>query len=150
MREHMELRVLQTAEYILETKTTVREAAKRFHVSKSTVHKDMGERLLELEPSLYADVRKVLEQNKAERHLRGGLATREKYKVVAKIKDIRPKRDRGENIACPAPPRARASRLKAQSQSLYHNCEKPARCGIYGSRAGKPSEESSPPKLPSM
>jgi len=87
MREHMELRVLQTAEYILERKTTVREAAKRFHVSKSTVHKDMGERLMELEPSLYADVRGVLEQNKAERHLRGGLATREKYRIVAKMKD---------------------------------------------------------------
>ena len=87
MREYMELRVLQTAEYILEKKTTVRDAAKRFHVSKSTVHKDMGERLMELDPSLYADIRKILELNKAERHLRGGLATREKYKVVAKIKD---------------------------------------------------------------
>ena len=98
MREHMELRVLQTAEYIQEKKTTVREAARRFHVSKSTVHKDMGERLLELDPSLYADILKVLEQNKAERHLRGGLATREKYKVVARIQEMRPKRNMGENM----------------------------------------------------
>lgn len=89
MREHMELRVLQTAEYIVETKATVRDAAKRFHVSKSTVHKDMGERLIELNRSLHADVRKILEQNKAERHLRGGFATREKYIALYKLKDAK-------------------------------------------------------------
>lgn len=93
MREHMELRILQTAEYILEKKTTVRDAAKRFNVSKSTVHKDMGERLKELDRSLYADIRKVLEQNKAERHLRGGFATREKYKTIAGVKLLKNKKE---------------------------------------------------------
>lgn len=92
MREHMELRVMQTAEYILEKKTTVRNAAKRFHVSKSTVHKDMGERLMELDRSLYAEIREILEQNKAERHLRGGFATREKYRIAAKVRGGRPKK----------------------------------------------------------
>ncbi len=88
MRDYMELRVLQTAEYIVEKKATVREAAKLFHVSKSTVHKDMGERLHELDRSLFNDVREVLDQNKAERHLRGGNATREKYKYVENIKNL--------------------------------------------------------------
>lgn len=88
MREYMELRVLKTAEYIVENKSTVREAAKLFRVSKSTVHKDMGERLAELDRSLYQDVRKVLDVNKAERHLRGGYATREKYKNVEKMKKM--------------------------------------------------------------
>lgn len=89
MREQMELRILQTAEYIVDTKATVRDAAKRFHVSKSTVHKDMGDRLIELDRSLYIDVRKILEQNKAERHLRGGFATREKYIAICKLKELK-------------------------------------------------------------
>lgn len=88
MRDHIELRVLKTAEYIVENGTTVRETAKVFRVSKSTVHKDMGDRLAELDRTLYQDVRHVLDNNKAERHLRGGYATREKYKNVGKAKNM--------------------------------------------------------------
>ncbi len=88
MREYIELRVLKTAEYIVENKATVRETAKLFKVSKSTVHKDMGERLMELDTSLFQDVRLVLDQNKAERHLRGGNATREKYKHVETLRKM--------------------------------------------------------------
>jgi len=67
---------------------TVREAAKVFGVSKSTVHKDMHERLKELDSSLFHDVRQVLGVNKAERHLRGGRATREKYKHIEYLKNM--------------------------------------------------------------
>ena len=67
-------------EYIAETHETVRQAAKHFQVSKSTVHKDVTERLKLINRQLYGEVKHVLEKNKAERHLRGGLATREKYK----------------------------------------------------------------------
>ena len=88
MRDHIELRVLKTAEYIVENGTTVRDTAKVFKVSKSTVHMDMGERLTELDRTLFEDVRRVLEFNKAERHLRGGHATREKYKHVEKLKNM--------------------------------------------------------------
>lgn len=89
MHEYMELRILQTAEYIITKKATIREAAKVFHVSKSTVHKDMGSRLQKVNRSLYTDVRRVLEQNKSERHIRGGLATREKYVSIGrKMKSI--------------------------------------------------------------
>ena len=66
--------------YIIENKTTVRAAAKRFGVSKSTVHKDLTERLVHVNPGLYRQVRALLDLNKAERHIRGGLATRRKYK----------------------------------------------------------------------
>lgn len=72
-------RVLTIGGYIAETNATVREAAAFFGVSKSSVHKDMTERLEDYSPSLYKKVRAVLDRNKAERHLRGGLATREKY-----------------------------------------------------------------------
>ncbi|MBQ3068447.1 MAG: sporulation transcriptional regulator SpoIIID [Clostridia bacterium] len=74
-----EERVKRVAVYILETGATVRAAATHFGVSKSTVHKDVNERLRRLQPSLFTAVRKVLELNKAERHIRGGLATKEKY-----------------------------------------------------------------------
>ena len=67
------------AEYIIGTGDTVRAAASKFGISKSTVHKDITERLEKLNPSMYKDVKRVLEQNKAERHLRGGEATRQKY-----------------------------------------------------------------------
>ena len=67
-------------EYICETGATVRAAAKVFGVSKSTVHKDVTERLLKDEPSLYREVKAVLEKNKSERHIRGGMATKRKYK----------------------------------------------------------------------
>ena len=79
MKDYIEERVLELANYIVNTNSTVRAAAKKFRVSKSTVHKDITERLLELNPSLTLEVKNVLENNKAERHLRGGMATREKY-----------------------------------------------------------------------
>ena len=79
MKDYIEERVLDIAGYIIESNSTVREAAKRFGVSKSTVHKDVSERLTQLNPALAQEVRKVLDVNKAERHIRGGLATREKY-----------------------------------------------------------------------
>ncbi len=88
MRDAIELRALKVAEHIVETRSTVREAAKLFRISKSTVHKEMGDRLLKLDGSLYLDVRQVLEFNKAERHLRGGIATREKYKHVEEMKTM--------------------------------------------------------------
>ena len=79
MKDYIEERVLELAHYIISTNATVRTAAPKFRVSKSTVHKDITERLLELNPSLAAEVKTVLENNKAERHLRGGMATKEKY-----------------------------------------------------------------------
>ncbi len=80
MKDYIEERVLELARYIIDTKSTVRCAANKFRVSKSTVHKDVTERLLEINPGLAQEVKEVLENNKAERHLRGGMATREKYK----------------------------------------------------------------------
>ena len=79
MKDYIEERVLELAHFIVETNSTVRAAAKKFRVSKSTVHKDVTERLLEINPGLAAEVKNVLDNNKAERHLRGGMATREKY-----------------------------------------------------------------------
>ncbi|MDE5966611.1 MAG: sporulation transcriptional regulator SpoIIID [Lachnospiraceae bacterium] len=79
MREYIEERALQIGQYIIESNATVRQAAKRFGVSKSTVHKDVTERLAAVNQSLATEVKKVLDVNKAERHLRGGEATREKY-----------------------------------------------------------------------
>ena len=66
--------------YIIENKSTVRAAAAQFGISKSTVHKDITERLVKVNPALYRQVRELLDLNKAERHIRGGLATRRKYK----------------------------------------------------------------------
>lgn len=65
--------------YIIETKSTVRQTAKKFNISKSTVHKDVAERLEKVNPHLASEAKKVLEQNKEERHIRGGLATKLKY-----------------------------------------------------------------------
>ena len=67
------------AEFIVENRSTVRAAAKHFKISKSTVHKDITEKLPEISPSLYSEVKQVLETNKRERHIRGGLATKHKY-----------------------------------------------------------------------
>ncbi len=78
-----EERVVRVAVYILETGATVRTAAKHFGVSKSTVHKDVSDRLRRIDASLYGRVREVLDINKAERHIRGGIATREKYRELA-------------------------------------------------------------------
>ena len=79
MKDYIEQRAVEVAEYIVESKATVRQAAKRFGISKSTVHKDVTERLLQINPSLASEARKILDVNKSERHIRGGLATREKY-----------------------------------------------------------------------
>lgn len=79
MKDYIEERVIELANYIIENNSTVRETARKFHVSKSTVHKDVSERLLKLNPALSKSVQKVLDENKAERHIRGGQATKEKY-----------------------------------------------------------------------
>ena len=79
MKNYIEQRVLEIANYCLNNNATVRESAKRFGISKSTVHKDITERLPEVNHELYEEVKKVLETNKAERHLRGGEATKQKY-----------------------------------------------------------------------
>ena len=75
----IEERATLLAHYIIETKETVRSTAKKFGVSKSTVHKDVSDRLLKINPSLAKEVREILDENKAERHLRGGMATKLKY-----------------------------------------------------------------------
>ena len=80
-RDYIESRVFEIEKYILDTNCTVRAAARKFEVSKSTVHKDLVERLPHLSQSLADDVRKVLDENKAERHIRGGLATKAKYEA---------------------------------------------------------------------
>jgi len=76
----MEERACDLALYIIENNATVRMAAKRFNISKSTVHKDLSQRLPTFNKPLYLQVKEVLERNKAERHIRGGIATRRKYK----------------------------------------------------------------------
>ena len=80
MRYSLEERACDLSVYIVENRATVRAAAKKFGVSKSTVHKDLTERLPHVNPGLYRQVRALLDLNKAERHIRGGLATRRKYK----------------------------------------------------------------------
>ena len=80
MKDIVEERAVELGQYIIESKATVRSAAKKFGVSKSTVHKDVSERLKYVNPQLYNQVKAVLEINKAQRHIRGGMATRKKYK----------------------------------------------------------------------
>ena len=80
MYSDIEERACDVARYIVENRSTVRAAAKEFGISKSTVHKDITQRLEKVNPALFAEVRVLLEINKAERHIRGGLATRRKYK----------------------------------------------------------------------
>ena len=75
----IEERATKLAHYIIETKETVRSTAKAFSISKSTVHKDVSERLLKINPSLAKQVREILDENKSERHIRGGMATKLKY-----------------------------------------------------------------------
>ncbi|MBP3703456.1 MAG: sporulation transcriptional regulator SpoIIID [Lachnospiraceae bacterium] len=79
MKGYIEERAVDIANYIVEKNATVRQTAKQFGISKSTVHKDVTERLIHINPSLAAKARKVLDINKSERHIRGGLATKEKY-----------------------------------------------------------------------
>ena len=80
MYTNIEERACDLAEYIIENKATVRADAKQFNISKSTVPKDLTERLKTVSPALYHQVRELLDINKAERHIRGGMATRRKYK----------------------------------------------------------------------
>lgn len=87
MRSHIEERAIVVAKYILERNSTVRQTAKTFGVSKSTIHKDVTERLEEINPSLAKEVKMVLEKNKSERHIRGGMATKLKYEKDIK-KDV--------------------------------------------------------------
>lgn len=77
----IEERASTIAHYIINSKDTVRGAAKKFGVSKSTVHKDVSERLCKINPGLASEVRKILDENKAERHIRGGMATKLKYSL---------------------------------------------------------------------
>ncbi len=79
LKEYIEERAVEIANYIIEHNATVRQTAKQFGISKSTVHKDVTERLLSINPTLASQTRIVLDVNKSERHIRGGMATREKY-----------------------------------------------------------------------
>ena len=80
MKGNIEERAYQMAQYIIENRAKVRAAARAFGISKSTVHKDLSERLPAFNRSLYLQVKAVLDENKAQRHIRGGIATRKKYK----------------------------------------------------------------------
>ena len=82
MKGNMEERAAALALYLIENRTTVRAAAKKFGISKSTVHKDLSERLPVYNRTLYLQVKEILEENKAQRHIRGGLATRRTYKGI--------------------------------------------------------------------
>lgn len=79
MKTYIEERAIEIANYMIENNATVRQAAKNFGISKSTVHKDVTERLEQINPALAAEARKVIDVNKSERHIRGGMATKEKY-----------------------------------------------------------------------
>ena len=79
MSKPLEERACELAVYMIETGATVRSTAKHYHISKSTVHKDISQRLEHYNPTLYAQVRTVLDKNKQERHIRGGMATKRKY-----------------------------------------------------------------------
>ncbi|MGN0489653.1 MAG: sporulation transcriptional regulator SpoIIID [Ruminococcus sp.] len=79
MKGIVEERAAMLGEYIIESKATVRSAAKKFGISKSTVHKDVSQRLKSVNPMLYREVKEILELNKSERHIRGGMATKNKY-----------------------------------------------------------------------
>ena len=82
MKDYIEQRVNLLAQYIIENNATVRSAAKEFSLSKSSVHKDVTDRLTKFDPILASEVKKVLDKNKAERHIRGGLATKKKYAAL--------------------------------------------------------------------
>lgn len=79
LKDYIEERAVEIATYIIETNATVRQTARKFGISKSTVHKDCTDRMVQINPSLARQVREVLNINKQERHIRGGLATKEKY-----------------------------------------------------------------------
>ncbi len=79
MKSYIEQRAIEIGHYIVENGATVRQTAKKFGVSKSTVHKDVTERMMQINPALASQARKILDINKSERHIRGGMATKEKY-----------------------------------------------------------------------
>ena len=79
LKDYIEQRAIEVGEYIIKSRATVRETAKKFGISKSTVHKDLTDRLTKIDPVLAKAVRAILEINKSERHIRGGMATRKKY-----------------------------------------------------------------------
>lgn len=89
MRDYIEERAEEIGQYIVESGATVRQTAKKFGVSKSTVHKDVTERLVKINPFLAARIRVVLDVNKAERHIRGGMATKEKYLHEREEQEVR-------------------------------------------------------------
>lgn len=82
MKDYIEERVLEVAKYIIDSKATIRKTAKAFGVSKSTIHKDMTERLPKINPQIANETKYILDFNKAERHIRGGKATKMKYKTL--------------------------------------------------------------------
>lgn len=82
MKDYIEERVLEVAQYIIYSRATIRKTAKVFGVSKSTIHKDMTERLPKINPDIAEEAKSILDLNKAERHIRGGKATKLKYKIV--------------------------------------------------------------------
>lgn len=87
MKGIVEERAVELGEYIIESKATVRNAAKKFGVSKSTVHKDVSQRLKSVNPALYEEVKEILQINKSQRHIRGGMATKNKYLIKEKNKE---------------------------------------------------------------
>ena len=82
MKDYIEERVLDVARYIIESKSTIRKTAKMFGCSKSTIHKDVTERLPKINPQIAKEAKEILDINKSERHIRGGKATKLKYKTV--------------------------------------------------------------------
>ncbi|KAJ48763.1 putative DeoR family transcriptional regulator (stage III sporulation protein D) [Clostridium tetanomorphum] len=82
MKDYIEERVLEVANYIISSKATIRKTAKVFGVSKSTIHKDMTERLPKINPQIAREAKTILDYNKSERHIRGGKATKMKYKAI--------------------------------------------------------------------
>lgn len=88
MKDYIERRAMEIAEYIIDTESTVRQTAKKFGVSKSTVHKDVTERLPKINPPVANEVKKVLYKNKSERHIRGGKATRIKYQEIHEHENV--------------------------------------------------------------
>ncbi len=88
MKDYIEERAIDIANYIIDNNATVRQTAKAFGISKSTVHKDVTERLMQINPTLAKEARKVLDVNKQERHIRGGMATKEKYQHMHQEQQI--------------------------------------------------------------
>jgi len=84
MKEHIKLRTLQIAEYIIKTKSTIRDTSLVFNVSKSTVHKDVSHRLPQIDNTTYQKIKKILDFNLSERHIRGGISTKQKYSNISK------------------------------------------------------------------